>query len=113
MKIERVSRMVGKHTDLEVERGSRVQDNVDARGLHDFVKSALLGDVRDNGCLQLILAEVGVGIMDFFCLVLRAHRGDNRVASREQRLQDMCWLITSVSLGFSSLTHSSQPRAGL
>lgn len=83
------SRDAEKRTDVEVEGGGCVQDHVDAGRLHDFVKGALLGNVRYNSGLQLILAKVGVGIVDFLCLVLRANRCYDRVAAGEQRLQDM------------------------
>lgn len=77
------------HTDLEMERGSRVQDNFQARDFDNLVKGAGLGNVGHNDRVEPVLAQVGVGIVDFLGLFLRADGSDDRVTPREKRLEDV------------------------
>lgn len=54
--------------------------------LHNLVKGALLGDIGHDGCLQLVLAQFGVGIVDLLGLFLRPDSSNDRVASCDERL---------------------------
>lgn len=60
-----------------------MQDTIQAWSLDDLVKGALLGDVGHDSCLQLVLAQVGMGIVDLLGLVLRSDRGHDRIATCE------------------------------
>lgn len=57
--------------DYGFERGVR---------LHGLVESAFDGDVFDDGEVELVLADVGVGFGDFVGFVLAADGGDDGVS---------------------------------
>ena len=42
-----------------------------------------LCNVLDNGKVELVLADIWVGLLDLVCLLLRADSGDDRVATGE------------------------------
>lgn len=76
-----------RRTDLEVEGGGSMQDDVKARGLDSLVKGTLLGYIGHDGCVELVFAKVGVGAVNVVGLFLGADCGDDRVATREERFQ--------------------------
>jgi len=76
-------------TEFEVERRGRVQDNLEACGLHHLVEGVRPRDVRHDDNIKLVLPKAGVRSPDLLCLVLRPHSGYDLVALLEQQLQDM------------------------
>lgn len=71
------------HTDVEVERRGCVQHGVEAWGLDDLVKGALLSDIGHDGCLQLVFAQFGVSIVNLLRLFFRPNGGHDRKTTCE------------------------------
>lgn len=72
-----------------MERAGRVEHDLEARDLDDFVKGALLGDVGHDHGLELVLADAGVRVVDLVGLVLGPDGGHHRVAALKKRLEDV------------------------
>mgnify|MGYP007083526470 CR=1 FL=1 len=62
-------------TQVEMERGGRMDYGVEAGDLDDFVEGSGLGNVGHNLDIQLILRLVCVGLSNALCFFLGPHRG--------------------------------------
>ena len=54
-----------------------------------FVEGAGLGNVLDDGEVELVSADVWVGGLDLVCLLLRADGGDDGVTALEERVENV------------------------
>lgn len=84
------------HTPLGVERRRSVEDNLNAGGLDDLIEGIRLRNIGHDDDLELLPAQLGVGIVDLLGLVLGPDGRDDLVALLDQLVQDVgCWSSVS------------------